>query len=72
MAVLEKIAPRLYREANRAEDPRIAEVGIAKGLGGSAKKIDNRLPGLFPREMRLPTDTAPKFGWKYDWNLNED
>jgi large subunit ribosomal protein L40 len=71
MDELEKIDPRLFREANRPEDPRqrgAAEVEMAKNLRGVEKKaLESRLPGLFPREMRVPTDTPSRDGWKYEW-----
>jgi len=71
MEELEKCDPVLFKEANRVEDPRTrseAEAGLSKKLRGVAKKaLEGRLPSLFPREMRVPTDTAPKLGWNYDW-----
>ena len=71
MDELEKIDPRLFGEANRVEDPRqrgAAEVRLAKTLRGVEKKVlESRLPGLFPRELRVPTDTPARDGWKYDW-----
>lgn len=71
MEELEKTDPVLFKEANRAEDPRArtdAERELLKSVkGAERKKLDSRLPGLFPREMRLPTDTPPRNGWNYDW-----
>ena len=71
MAELEKVDPILFKEANRTEDPRKrtpAEVELSKTLRGAPKKaMESRLPGLFPREMRLPTDTPPREGWVYNW-----
>jgi large subunit ribosomal protein L40 len=71
MDELEKIDPKRFSEANRLEDPRqrrTAEVKLAKTLRGAEKKVlESRLPGLFPRELRVPTDTPPRDGWKYDW-----
>ena len=70
MDELEKIDPKRFSEANRPEDPRqrgTAEVKLAKTLRGVEKKVlESRLPGLFPRELRVPTDTPPRDGWKYD------
>jgi large subunit ribosomal protein L40 len=70
MDELEKIDPKRFTEANRLEDPRqrgMAEVKLAKTLRGAEKKVlESRLPGLFPRELRVPTDTPPRDGWKYD------
>lgn len=71
MDELEKIDPRLFKEANRPEDPRqrrIAETEMAKNLRGVEKKaLESRLPGLFPRELRVPTDTPARDGWRYEW-----
>ena len=71
MDELEKIDARLFSEANRVEDPRqrgAAETKLAKTLRGVEKKVlESRLPGLFPRELRVPTDTPARDGWKYDW-----
>lgn len=70
MDELEKIDPKRFSEANRPEDPRQrgpAEVKLGKTLRGVEKKVlESRLPGLFPRELRVPTDTPPREGWKYD------
>jgi large subunit ribosomal protein L40 len=71
MDELEKIDPKRFSEANRLEDSRqrgTAEVKLAKTLRGAEKKLlESRLPGLFPRELRVPTDTPPRDGWKYDY-----
>ena len=71
MDELEKIDPRLFKEANRPEDPRqrsVAQIEVAKSLRGVEKKaLESRLPGLFPRELRVPTDTPARDGWKYEW-----
>ena len=31
------------------------------------KAVEARIRGLFPRELRMPTDTPPKNGWTYDF-----
>ncbi|KAI0308081.1 hypothetical protein B0F90DRAFT_1807384 [Multifurca ochricompacta] len=71
MGELEKIDPHLFKEANRPEDPRqrgMAEIELAKTLRGVEKKaLESRLPGLFPRELRVPTDTPARDGWNYEW-----
>ncbi|THH19688.1 hypothetical protein EW146_g1526 [Bondarzewia mesenterica] len=71
MDVLETIDAHLYSEANRQVDPRArspAEVELAKTLKGMERKaLESRPPGLFPRELRAPTDTPSRAGWKYDW-----
>ena len=71
MDELEKIDPVRYKEASRVEDPRKLtpkELEALKNMKGVEKKaMEGRLPGLFPREMRIPTDTPPRAGWDYDW-----
>ena len=71
MDELQKVDPRLYTEANKQDDPRsrsAAEIEMLKTSKGSEQKaLDSRIPGLFPRELRIPTDTPPRTGWNYDW-----
>jgi len=71
MEELEKIDSRLYMEANKQEDPRArsaAEMQLAKTLKGSEQKtMEARIRGLFPRELRIPTDTPSRNGWNYEW-----
>lgn len=71
MEELEKIDTRLYMEANRQEDPRArttAEMNLAKTLRSSElRALEARIRGLFPRELRTPTDTPPLSGWNYEW-----
>jgi large subunit ribosomal protein L40 len=71
MDELEKIDPQLFSEASLREDPRqrgMAETKLAKTLRGVEKKVlESRPPGLFPRELRVPTDTPARDGWKYEW-----
>lgn len=71
METLRMVHPALYKEANQGEDPRSrsnAEIQLAKTLSGSEKKaVEARIRGLFPRELRIPTDTPPRDGWNYDW-----
>jgi large subunit ribosomal protein L40 len=72
MEELEKIDTRLYLEANRQEDSRArseAERQLAKTLRSSElRAVEARIRGLFPRELRVPTDTPPLSGWNYEWN----
>ena len=72
MEALRELDTRLYLEANKEEDPRQksdAEKELLKNIKGSEKRaIESRIRGLFPRELRIPTDTPPTSGWKYDWN----
>lgn len=71
MEELEKIDSRLYMEANKPEDPRgwtPADLEKANSMRGSEKKaFEWRIRGLFPRELRLPTDTPSRDGWDYQW-----
>lgn len=71
MDELEKTDKFLYTEATRTEDPRhrtAEELEKSKKLRGIQKKIlESKMAGLFPREMRLPTDTPPRSGWNYEW-----
>lgn len=69
--VLREVDPKLYLEANKEEDPRVrskAEVELAKTLKGPERKaLEARVRGLFPRELRIPSDTPSRDGWNYDW-----
>lgn len=71
MAELEEIDPVLFREANRREDPRarsLAEVEALKDLPSAEKRaIESRIRGLFPRELKVPTNTPSKEGWPHEW-----
>lgn len=71
MEELEKVDNRLYMEANKPEDPRArsaVEVELRKTLKTSeSRTLDARIRGLFPRELRIPTDTPSHEGWNYEW-----
>ncbi|KAJ4485618.1 hypothetical protein J3R30DRAFT_1384233 [Lentinula aciculospora] len=71
MDELAGIDNHLYMEANKPENPRARspeEASILKTMKPSeARAFDARVRGLFPREMRVPTDTPSRNGWKYDW-----
>ncbi|GJE88665.1 hypothetical protein PsYK624_047480 [Phanerochaete sordida] len=71
MDALRELDSRLYTEANKEEDPRQrspAELEMAKNIKGAEKRaLESRIRGLFPRELRIPTDTPPKDGWNHDW-----
>ncbi|KXN88913.1 hypothetical protein AN958_06784 [Leucoagaricus sp. SymC.cos] len=71
MEELEKIDTRLYMEANRQEDPRArtsAEMQLARNLRSSElRALEARIRGLFPRELRIPTEMPPFTGWNYEW-----
>ena len=71
MDELYKLDPKLYLEANRSEDPRArskAEMELMKTLKMSEMRtLAARIWGLFPRELRIPTDTPARTGWNYEW-----
>ncbi|KAK7686580.1 hypothetical protein QCA50_010180 [Cerrena zonata] len=71
MEKLRELSPKLYEEANKDEDPRARspeETEIWKSLKKSERRaFDSRIRGLFPREMRTPTETPPTGGWNYDY-----
>jgi large subunit ribosomal protein L40 len=71
MEVLDEVDRHLYTEANKQEDPRArssAEMELLKSMKGSEKKaLEARIRGLFPRELRIPTDTPSRSGWNYEW-----
>ena len=71
MEELRKVDSRLYMEANKPEDPRarsMAEMELARTLKASElRTLEGRIRGLFPRELRVPTDTASRNGWNYSW-----
>ena len=62
MSELERIDPHRFKACNVQEDPRVRIQGDSKKV----RRDDSRLPGLFPREMRIPTDTPSRTGWVYD------
>ena len=72
MEKLRELDPALYRAANEVEDPRARseeEMELLKTMKGPEKKAaEARIRGLFPREMRVPTDTPPRDGWNYNWS----
>jgi large subunit ribosomal protein L40 len=71
MQELYEIDSHLYMEANKQEDSRSRSAEEQKLLktmkATEGRALDARIRGLFPREMRLPTDTPPRHGWNYDW-----
>jgi large subunit ribosomal protein L40 len=71
MDELYQLDQRLYMEANRPEDPRArsqAEVALAKTLKVSeVRTLEARIRGLFPRELKVPTDTPSRAGWNYEY-----
>ncbi|KAH9486350.1 54S ribosomal protein L28, mitochondrial [Psilocybe cubensis] len=71
MDVLHEVDQRLFMEANKKDDPRARlpeEVEAMKNMKVShIRALEARIRGLFPRELRIPTDTPSRTGWKYEW-----
>ncbi|KAG8706398.1 hypothetical protein FRC08_001083 [Ceratobasidium sp. 394] len=69
--VLRGLDPVSYAEATRGVDSRRlseAERERIKEMKRAArKKAESRIEGLFPREMRIPTDTPRRDGWNHGW-----
>ncbi|CAE6529832.1 unnamed protein product [Rhizoctonia solani] len=69
--VLKELDPVSYAEAARGVDSRRlgeAERERMKEMRrGARKKAESRVEGLFPREMRIPTDTPSRDGWNHGW-----
>lgn len=68
---LKDIDERLFHWATVPRDQRRLikpEVEALRGTKGSVRKaLEARIEGLFPRELRVPTDTPSISGWDYDW-----
>lgn len=68
---LEQVDQRLYHWATVPRDQRRLikpEAEALRGTKGSVRKaLEARIEGLFPRELRVPTDTPSTNGWDYDW-----
>ncbi|KAH9943986.1 uncharacterized protein BXZ73DRAFT_39981 [Epithele typhae] len=71
METLRVVAPELYKEANKVDDPRTRtqeEQDAMKKMKTQEKRaFESRPRGLFPRELRVPTDTPPTAGWTYEF-----
>ncbi|KAJ6623091.1 hypothetical protein B0H10DRAFT_2011130 [Mycena sp. CBHHK59/15] len=71
MEELKEIDFKLYMEANKVEDPRArsaVEMELVKTMPAmEARSFEARIRGLFPRELKIPTDTPSKTGWNYEW-----
>ncbi|CAE6489904.1 unnamed protein product [Rhizoctonia solani] len=69
--VLKELDAVSYAEAARGVDSRRlseAEREKMKEMKrGARKKAESRVEGLFPREMRMPTDTPSRNGWNHGW-----
>lgn len=72
MGVLRELDTMLYNEANKEEDPRQKTEEEREKLstikGREKRAFESRIRGLFPRELRIPTDTPSRTGWNYDWS----
>jgi large subunit ribosomal protein L40 len=68
---LKNVDDRLFHWATVPRDQRRLikpEAEALRGARGSVRKaLEARIEGLFPRELRVPTDTPSTSGWDYDW-----
>lgn len=68
---LKDVDDRLFHWATVPRDQRRLikpEAQALRGTRGSVRKaLEARIDGLFPRELRVPTDTPSISGWNYDW-----
>jgi large subunit ribosomal protein L40 len=71
MDELHRVDPALYLEANKPENLRLRpdrEKELLKTLSSAElRAVNARIRGLFPREMKIPTDTPSRSGWNYEW-----
>lgn len=71
MDMLHAVDPRLYLEANKKDDPRARSAEemevVKRGKTAEIRAMESRVRGLFPRELRIPTETPSRTGWKYEW-----
>lgn len=71
METLRLVDPERYEAVNKEEDPRMRtpeEIELLKKMKGPEKKaFESRIRGLFPRELRTPTETPSLKGWEYEW-----
>jgi len=68
---LKQVDEKLYHWATIPRDPRRLiqpEAEALRGTKGSVRKaLEARIEGLFPRELRAPTETPSIRGWEEDW-----
>lgn len=68
---LKEVDDRLFHWATVPRDQRRIikpEAEALRGTKGSMRKaLEARIDGLFPRELRVPTDTPSVSGWDYEW-----
>ncbi|KZO89681.1 hypothetical protein CALVIDRAFT_34644 [Calocera viscosa TUFC12733] len=69
---LKKVDEKLYRIATYKPSLRklsYAEREAMKDVKGvnARRAIEAKNEGLFPRELRIPTDTPSRQGWNHDW-----
>lgn len=71
MDALHELDPALYREAKKQDDPRKRseeEIEKSKTMRAAERRAaEARIRGLFPRELRAPTETPSKSGWNYNY-----
>ena len=66
MTELEAVSPRLFAAAIEGEKER-SVVKSSRTEAGKLASADGRVPGLFPRQMRVPTETIGNFRWDSEW-----
>jgi large subunit ribosomal protein L40 len=68
---LKEVDERLFHWATVPRDQRRVikpELEALRGTKGPVRRaLEAKIEGLFPREMRLPTDTPSIGGWNHDW-----
>ena len=66
---LEKEDPRLFAAA---VEGKISPARNTRGTQGDLASKEGRIPGLFPRQMRIPTETIGNFKWDESWQRPEE
>lgn len=72
MDKLAEIDPHRFTEANQSENPRSRspeERAMLREMNPAEQRAAQaRIRGLFPREMKAPSDTPSRDGWNYNYN----
>ena len=69
MVELERASPRLYDAAQRAR-PNVSSA--TQGKEGQQVSQAGRIPGLFPRQLRIPTETLGSQTFDESWTRPVD
>jgi len=62
---LEEVSPRLFKAA--VDQPKLSPAKETRGSAGTEASKQGRIPGLFPRQMRIPTETLGNYRWDDQW-----